>query len=127
MTRQEAQEFINAIVAMRNGATDEQALSVPNVYPTWREGVSYTANDRVRYNGVLYKVLQPHTSQATWTPDTAHSLFAKVLNDTIREWEQPDSTNPYMAGDKVKYGGKVWISIIDNNVWSPSVYGWEVV
>lgn len=26
----------------------------------------------------------------------------------IPEWEQPDSTNPYMAGDKVAHNGKTW-------------------
>ena len=43
----------------------------------------------------------------------------------IPEWEQPDSTNPYMKGDKVTHGGKTWVSDIDNNVWEPGVYGWS--
>ena len=42
----------------------------------------------------------------------------------IPEWEQPDSTNPYSAGDKVMHNGKTWVSDIDNNVWEPGVYGW---
>ena len=41
-------------------------------------------------------------------------------------WEQPESTNPYMKGDKVTHAGKTWVSTIDNNVWEPGVYGWEV-
>ena len=47
----------------------------------------------------------------------------------IPEWEQPDSTNPYMTGDKVRFEGKVYQSLIDNNVWSPTAYpqGWEEV
>ena len=34
-----------------------------------------------------------------------------------------------MIGDKVKFEGKVYQSLIDNNVWSPSDYpqGWEEV
>jgi hypothetical protein len=82
------------------------------------------------YEDVLYRVLQDHVSQEAWTPKDAPSLFAKVLipdEDVITEWVQPDSTNPYMIGDKVMYGGKVWISIIDNNVWQPGVYGWEEI
>lgn len=57
----------------------------------------------------IYKVLTAHTSQDTWTPPDAPSLFAKVLipdSDTIPEWEQPDSTNPYSKGDKVTHNGK---------------------
>lgn len=45
--------------------------------------------------------------------------------ETIPEWVQPDSTNPYMAGDKVTHNGKTWVSDIDNNVWSPGEYGWS--
>lgn len=112
--------------------TDEQALQVPLLYQSWISGYEYKINDRVLYQGILYKVLQTHKSQDTWEPDIAPSLFAKVLtsnqsSDNIKEWEQPDSTNPYMKGDKVKYDGKIYKSIIDNNIWSPEAYpqGWE--
>ena len=117
--------------------SDEQALQVPLMFPKWQEGKEYVVGDRVLYLGVLYKVIQAHTSQAGWEPDIAPSLFAKnlIVKDEegeqvdIPEWVQPDSTNPYMIGDKVKFGGKVYQSVIDNNVWSPTDYpqGWEEV
>lgn len=127
MTKSEAKAFISALVTLREKATDEQALAVPALYPTWRSGVYYAAGIRVLYNGTLYKALTAHTSQDDWTPDAAPSLFAKVLipdETVIPEWEQPDSTNPYSAGDKVTHNGKTWVSDIDNNVWEPGVYGW---
>lgn len=103
--------------------TDEQALQVPLVFNEFEIGVLYKVGTRILYNDVLYKVLIEHTSQETWTPDVAPSLFAKVLNETpdgsIPEWEQPDSTNGYMKGDKVMFEGKIYESLIDNNVWSP--------
>jgi len=129
MTRQEAKAFIIAAVKLRGLATDEMSLQVPNLYPTWKEGKNYIAGERVLYNEVLYKVLQAHTSQADWTPAVATSLFAKVLipdENVIPEWEQPDSTNPYMKGDKVKYNGQTYVSTVDNNVWAPDAYGWEL-
>lgn len=116
--------------------TDEDAVVTPELYPKWSgDGVSYVADQRVRYNGILYKVLQPHTSQPDWTPDAAVSLFARILNpdpEVIPVWEQPDSTNPYMTGDKVHYptiDDPVYESLIDNNVWSPEAYpaGWQEV
>lgn len=128
MTREEAKLFIESFIKLRGLATDEMSLQVPNLYPVWKAEVDYKAGDRVLYNNILYKILQDHTSQETWTPDVAPSLFAKVLipdEDIIPEWEQPDSTNPYMIGDKVTHNGKTWVSIVDNNVWEPSVYGWE--
>lgn len=109
--------------------TDEQAETYKLIYPHWSgNGVSYAVGDRRQYDGSLYKCLTAHTSQAGWTPTAATSLWAKVLvpdPGTIPEWEQPESTNPYMAGDKVTHSGKTWISDIDNNVWEPGVYGWS--
>ena len=128
MTRSEAEAIVAALVKLRESATDEQALSVPVLYPAWRSGVNYVTGQRVLHGGVLYKVLQDHTSQDDWTPDAAPSLFARVLipdATAIPEWEQPDSTNPYMSGDKVSHNGSTWVSTIDNNVWEPGVYGWE--
>lgn len=130
MTKQEAKAFIEALVKLRSLATDEMSLQVPNLYPTWKVETNYSVGDRVLYNDVLYKVLQEHTSQADWTPNVAPSLFTKVLipdENVIPEWEQPDSTNPYMTGDKVSHNGKTWVSTVDNNVWEPGVYGWETV
>lgn len=44
---------------------DEEALQAPEIFPLWEAGTSYEAGVRVQYDGVLYKVLQAHTSQAT--------------------------------------------------------------
>lgn len=130
MTREEAKAFVEAFVKLREMATDEMSLEVPNLYPAWRADMTYAVGQRVLYNNTLYKVLTAHDSQETWTPDTSPSLFAKVLiadNMSIPEWEQPDSTNAYMINDKVTYNGKTFVSIIDNNVWRPTEYGWEEV
>jgi len=112
---------------------DEDALEAPELFPAWSgTSASYAAGERVRYDGVLYAVLQAHTSQEDWTPDAAVSLFARVLipdPEVIPEWQQPDSTNPYMIGDKVMFEGKTYESLINNNVWSPEDYptGWKEV
>lgn len=108
---------------------DEQALETPELFPQWNGGyISYATGQRVRHNGTLYKVLQDHISQFNWSPDQTPSLFAEVLpgqdGTDIGEWVQPDSTNPYMRGDRVTHNGKTWESSIDNNVWEPGVYGW---
>ena len=130
MTREEAKLFIESFVKLRNLATDEIALQVPNLYPEWKSEVEYAVDDRVLYNNILYKVITAHTSQETWAPDVSASLFAKILipdENVIPAWEQPDSTNGYIIGDKVTHNNKTWISTVDNNVWEPGIYGWEEV
>ena len=102
--------------------SDAVALKIPELFPTWNGDGEYKKDTKLTYNGVLYKVLQDHTSQANWTPDAAPSLFAKVLvsaDGTPQEWRQPDSTNPYNKGDRVLFNGKTYESLIDGNVWSP--------
>ena len=130
--KEESLNKIGKIVA--NQVTDDiVALSIQEFYDIWEVGISYPVGRYITHNDILYKVLTEHTSQAQWTPDVSPSLFAKVLIDpsgeTIPEWIQPDSTNAYMIGDKVKFEGDVYESIIDNNIWSPVEYpaGWKLV
>ena len=95
-----------AMDAAAAALTDEQALKAAAIYLLWNSSAAYAAGDRVRYDGLLYKCLQAHTAQPSWTPAAAPSLWAKVLVSDTGEalpWEQPDSTNPYMKGDKVTH------------------------
>lgn len=124
-----------AIKQARQITDDKEALEVQALYKQWRKqlGKQLNVGEYVQHNDILYKVLQQHVVQDNWAPDVSPSLFAKVLVDptgeTILEWEQPDSTNGYMKGDKVKFEGNIYVSVIDNNVWSPTAYptGWELV
>ena len=112
---------------------DAVALTISEFYDEWIPNAKYEVGRYLLYKNVLYKVLQAHTSQDSWMPDVTASLYAKVLIDptgeTIPEWVQPDSTNAYMIGDKVRYNGVVYESTIDNNIWSPVDYpaGWKII
>lgn len=129
--------YMNAVAlrAAIDGAagmlTDEQATAVPEIYFPWRgDGIEYAVGDRRTDGGVLYRCLQAHTSQPAWQPSLAPSLWAKVLipdTEEAPEWVQPDSTNAYSMGDKVRHNGKTWTSDINGNVWEPGVYGWTEV
>lgn len=124
-----------AVKQARQITDDAQALQVKCLYKTWDKqiGKELQVGEYVQYEGELYKVLQAHTVQETWTPTGAPSLYAKVLVDptgeTVLDWVQPDSTNAYMKGDRVKYEGVIYESLIDNNIWSPVAYpaGWTTV
>lgn len=122
-----------AVKQARQVQDDAEALSLQILYKQWNKqvGKELQVGEYVNHNDVLYKVLQQHTVQDNWAPDVSPSLFAKVLvdptGDTVLDWEQPDSTNPYMKGDKVKHNGVIYESEVDNNVWEPGVYGWLIV
>lgn len=124
-----------AVKQARQVQDDAEALSLQILYKQWNRqvGKELQVGEYINHNDVLYKVLQQHVAQDNWAPDVSPSLFAKVLvdptGDTVLDWEQPDSTNGYMVGDKVKFEGHIYVSIIDNNVWSPTAYpdGWELV
>ena len=112
---------------------DTDALQATQLFPRWNgDNVGYFVDDRVTYDNILYKCLQSHTSQPSWDPINAPSLWAKVLipdPHVIPDWEQPSSTNPYMKGDKVRFEGQIYESAIDNNIWSPRDYpaGWILI
>lgn len=130
MTRQEAIKLREAIEQGSVSLPDEMAVNTPTLFPPWKPGTVYSADMRVYHIDTLYRCLQTHESQTGWEPTVAPSLWAKVLivdPATIPEWEQPESTNPYMIGDKVTHNGKSWESTVDNNVWEPGVYGWSEV
>ena len=101
-----AQAIRNALLRAGKDLTDENAVHVKFLYDEWVEGVSYAIGDRVTYEGDLYKCLNAHTAIEAWNPADAVSLWAKILpgqSGTIGEWVQPDSTNPYMRGEKVTH------------------------
>lgn len=133
-----------------NGEIDEATASEnANLFLPWATNINYKAGDLRTYpqtkeiqtaegetiminENVLYKCLQAHTSQESWTPDVSSSLWKSlsVNENGISEWSQPiSSADAYNTGDEVMYNGVHYRSIIDNNVWAPDAYpqGWEVV
>ena len=110
--------------------SDKDALEAVDLFTHWDDNATYAVGDRVQYEGILYYCITAHTAQPNWTPVASPSLWTKVLipdPSVIPNWEQPDSTNGYAAGDKVVHNGKTWTSDIDNNVWEPGVYGWTEI
>lgn len=121
ISRELARKFRAFIELMSENATDEEALENPIAYPKWEIGKEYEKDFRLRYEDVLYKVLQYHISQADWTPDIAVSLYVKVSIEEWPEWVQPTGAHDaYNMGDKVSHNEKHWESLIDANVYEPT-------
>ena len=104
---------------------DEQAETVSTLFEEWQVGVSYAAGDRRKYDGLLYRCIQAHTSQADWTPPAVPALWVRTSTEEWPEWIQPTGAHDaYNKGDKVSHNNKHWICDIDANVYEPGVYGW---
>lgn len=131
----EAVKLTNELILTNvlTSATDAQAYPMRYLYPVWSsDSVEYKKDERLMYNDKFYKVLQDHTSQESWTPDAASSLFVEISDPNVEypEFKQPTgSHDTYQKNDKVTYNGKKYISLIDNNAWSPDDYpaGWQLV
>lgn len=126
---EQAQSIRAGMQALARTAPDAVLLAQPMaMYDEWSaESVEYVLDDIRQYNGLLYRCVQAHTSQATWTPEDAVSLWTRIADPAQEwpEWIQPTGAhNAYAQGAKVSHNGKHWISDVDANTWEPGVYGW---
>lgn len=107
---------------------DTEAETVTVLFENWAVGVAYGVGDRRQYDGLLYRCVQAHTSQAGWEPPMVPALWVRTSTEEWPEWIQPTGAHDaYAKGDKVSHNEKHWISSIDANVYEPGVYGWDEV
>lgn len=134
MTEPDEWEIVQAVKKMLANSTeslsDEDALAVAALYPTWvsKMGEQVNVGERYWYDGKLWKVVQAHTVQENWAPDASVSLFTEVTIDEWPEWKQPTGAqDAYMKGDKVTFEGVHYVSLMDYNTYSPVAYpqGWK--
>lgn len=109
-------------------------------YQDWEQDKAYSVGEIVKFNSVAYETIQAHTSQADWAPGTVSALFKVITPKTtvdsvgdvvtiIPAFVQPTGAHDsYQIGDKIHFEGVDYVSIIDNNTYSPADYsaGWEV-
>ena len=83
---------------------DATAVRMTAFYPEWEKGKQYTVGYKVQHLGKLYKVIQAHTSQETWTPDITASLYTRI--DEVHDGTKYDAI-PY-EGNMTLYNGKYY-------------------
>lgn len=110
--------------------SEEELVKIIDLYQQYKIGKTYVVDEIFKYEGRLYKVIQPHISQEDWLPNELPAIYLNLMpENVIPEWVQPTgSHDAYKIGDKVIYEGKVYESLIDGNTWSPTDYlqGWKV-
>lgn len=84
---------------------DATAVRMTAFYPEWEKDKQYTVGYKVQYLGKMYKVIQAHTSQETWTPDITASLYERI--DEVHDGTKYDAI-PY-EGNMALVSGKYYI------------------
>ena len=126
---EQAEDLRAGTQALAAAAPDDVVLEQPYaLYDEWSgDGVAYEAGDVRQRGGLLYRCVQAHVSQESWTPEAAASLWTRIADPAQEwpEWIQPiGAHNAYAKGAKVSHNGKRWVSDVDANTWEPGVYGW---
>lgn len=130
--QEDAEQAQEVVLLTKDFLPDAIALTLPKIYDEWNpDSVSYIGKDTatedkpasiVRYNNALYRCLQSHTSQASWTPEASPSLWVLIDDPAIEwpEWKQPTGAHDaYDLNAKVSHNGKKWISQIAANTTEP--------
>lgn len=126
----EAYPELAAAYAAAKGEMEQADAEVVNIKAEWEFhiGEFVEAGQEIIRNGQTYVVLQSHTLQADWFPESTPSVYKLKAEGEWPEWVQPTGAHDaYNKGDKVTFEGEHYISTIDGNVWSPKDYpaGWD--
>jgi len=104
MKLSEARAMRAAMLAGAVTLDDDTAASAPLLFPRWRAGLDCAAGDRLCYAGALWRVLQAHTAQDSWTPDVSPSLYERI---NVTHAGSLDDPIPY-AGNMALESGKYY-------------------
>ena len=127
MKRDKALAFIEAVKKIRETVSDDIALENIALYPEWKVNVELKVGDRVQHNDKLYKVLQDHTTQSTWTPTDALTLFEPIDVANDGSLERPFVAAVGMTYYKDKYyldetDGKIYLCTRDDTGNGTTLY-----
>ena len=125
---EQAKAIRNSMDKVTANLTDEKALHVVELYLPWAVDVTYAVDDVRRDEGILYRCIQAHTSQADWKPALVPALWKVISVEEWPEWVRPTGAHDaYDKGAQVSHNGKHWTSDIAANTYEPGVYGWTEV
>lgn len=95
----------------------------------WEANQRVSVGDVRLYNSIKYECIQSHTTLANWQPSIVPALWKIYVEPgSCPNWVQPTGAHDaYNIGDCVTFNGSEYESLINANVWSPSVYpaGWR--
>lgn len=117
---------------MLQSLPNEKAVKLNLLYSEWDSNAHYDKSYIVKYTNKLFRCLQAHQSQESWTPAAAPSLWVEIADpsEEYPQFKQPTGAHDcYKIGDKITFEKEHYVSEINSNVWSPTDYprGWRKV
>lgn len=118
---------------LKSDISEEDYQEIISIYPEWKTETVYAIGNVVRFENKAWEVIQAHTSQIGWEPKEVPALFKEITPKTvitddgevgiIPEFVQPTGAHDaYKIGDKVSFNGKIYVSKVDANTYSPTDY-----
>lgn len=128
----EAKAIIEALVTLRESATDEQASTAVSLYPALRQdGALIAAGTRINWNGEVMRAAVDLWDNEGNDPESAPNLWERIcyrkgyriIPETITVGAA------FTQGERGWWGDTLYVSLIGDNVWTPQAYpgGWEEV
>lgn len=106
--------------AVAESMDDDELASVALALPEWGPGVKRKRGAACRHGGVAYRVVANVSKNNDAEPGTPEGADYYAPVDVgpsgVQAWE-PDA--PYMKGERVEHGGRVWESLKNNNREEP--------
>lgn len=135
LTRVEIARLHRFLRAVWQEQPDEVASIMPeyadDFYSLLEKGTTFTAADvtarrKIRKNGKLYVIAQPHTMQENWLPEELPALYSPIpYRYGYREiGEYITAENPFSAGERgIDSDDVVWECTQDGCTYTPKQYG----
>ena len=132
MTRKEAEAFIEALIKLRDSATDAQASNAVSLYPTLKySNELIKAGTRINYNGVIKRAAVDLYDTELNNPENAPTLWEDIdYIDGYRVIPETITVGTAFALDEIGWwDGKLYKSLLASNVYTPDQYptGWELI
>lgn len=125
MTREEAIAFRKLVVAGCETLSDKDVSTAPDVLRRMKyDGKLIQNGTRINWNGAIKRAAVDLWDNEQSTPDAAPSLWEDVLyKNGIRIIPETITVGlAFSKGEQGWWDDKLYESIIDNNVWTPSAY-----
>lgn len=132
MTREQAEQIVQALLTLRENATDEQAVEAAILYPTLKgNGSLVKAGTRINWNGALKRAAVDLWDTTESNPDNAPTIWEDiVIQGDYRVIPETFTAGLAFAKDECGWwNGVLYRSKINSNVRTPDQYpaGWELV